>query len=195
MSKRKKYPLRIPKHARGIRVQDVRNGIGRSWWVRRWLSKLEDISLRGRFGSGRNYAASGQVVAFSIKDNLITAKVQGMRDDPYLVTIKFSKPAASVKRRIISEIREHPMWMAQMLADELPLELEECFRNLGAYLLPGGKLASGKYDVTFNCNCPDYLNPCKHTVAVLFVLIDELTRHPAKLLELRGFKLEELYES
>ena len=44
MSK-KRYPLRIPRFAAGIRAQEVRSGAMRSWWSRRWLESIEPMGL------------------------------------------------------------------------------------------------------------------------------------------------------
>ena len=66
MSK-KRYPVRVPRTAAGIRAQESRTGSGRSWWANEWTRRLEAMGLHGRFGRGRNYAASGQVVKATIK--------------------------------------------------------------------------------------------------------------------------------
>jgi uncharacterized Zn finger protein len=86
------------------------------------------------------------------------------------------------------------MPVARLLADHLPMEVEELFRREGCSLLPGGKLGPGLYDVTTKCSCPDYANPCKHSSAVLMILGEEISRRPQALLELRGIMMEELYD-
>ena len=48
--------------------------------------------------------------------------------------------------------------------------------------------------MTTACTCPDYANPCKHVLAALLVLGEEIARRPLTLLELRGVEEEELYE-
>ena len=47
MSK-KRYPVRIPRFAAGIRAQEMRSGGGRSWWGIRWMAALEEMGLKGR---------------------------------------------------------------------------------------------------------------------------------------------------
>ena len=83
---------------------------------------------------------------------------------------------------------------ARILADDLPAEVEGIFRRQGFDLFPGGKLGPGKYDMTSACSCPDYANPCKHVVAALLVLGEEIARRPATLLALRGIMLEDLVD-
>ena len=191
MSK-KRYPVRIPRSAAGIRAQETRGGSGRSWWSRRWLEILEGMGLGGRLGRGKNYAVTGQVVSMEIDGNAVIAKVVGTRPDPYEVTIDFRTPSDEARSRIVAKLKAEPMLVARLLVDELPLEVEELFRAEGFHLFPGGKLGPGRYDMTTKCSCPDYANPCKHTSAVLVILGEEIARRPATLLELRGIPMEEL---
>ena len=193
MSK-KRYPVRIPRYATGIRAQESRTGQGRSWWTKEWARRLEAMGLKGRLGRGKNYALSGQVVSMDIEGSRVTAKVQGSRENPYEVTIDFRTPEGAARTRLVKAIRGEPMLVARLIADDLPTEIGLLFRAEGYDLFPGGKLAPGKYDMTTKCSCPDYANPCKHTAAALLILGEEIARRPATLLELHGLDLEELYD-
>ena len=193
MSK-KRYPVRIPRFAGGIRAQESRAGAGRSWWHRRGMSVMESMGLGARLGRGRNYAVSGQVASLEIAGPHVAAHVVGTRPDPYLVTVDFRTPDGEERSRIVSRLRAEPMLVARLLADDLPTEIELFFRDEGFDLFPGGKLGPGRYDMTTHCSCPDYANPCKHSSAVLLLLGEEISRRPSTLLELRGIALEELYE-
>ena len=194
MGSRKKYPIRIPRFAAGIRAQESRSGSGRSWWSRRWRQIMESMGLGARLGRGRNYAVSGQVVSLKIAGPHIEAEIVGTRPDPYTVTIDFRAPEGAARERIVERLRAEPITVARLLADDLPTEVETFFRDEGFDLFPGGKLGPGRYDMTTKCTCPDYANPCKHSSAVLLLLGEEVTRRPATLLEFRGIPLEELYE-
>ncbi len=191
MSK-KRYPVRIPRFAAGIRAQEMRSGGGRSWWGMRWMAALEEMGLKGRLGRARNYAVGGQVVSVEVAGGDILAKVVGTRPDPYEVKLVFRRPEGACRRRIIDKIRAEPMLVARILANDLPMEVAEIFSKEGFDLFPGKKLAPGKYDMTSSCSCPDWANPCKHVTAVLLVLGEEVSRRPAMLLELRGIGEEDL---
>ena len=189
---RKRYPVRIPRYAAGIRAQESRTGSGRSWWAKEWARRLEAMGLKGRLGRGKNYALSGQVMAMEIEGSRVIAKVQGTRADPYAVTVDFRAPEGVARERLVRAIRGEPMLVARLLADDLPTEIGLLFRAEGYDLFPGGKLGPGRYDMTTKCSCPDYANPCKHAAAALLILGEEIARRPMTLLELRSITMEDL---
>ena len=193
MSK-KKYPVRIPRYAAGIRAQESRSGGARTWWARRWLEVLERMGLGARLGRGKHYAVSGQVTGMRIEGPHVEAQVVGTRQDPYRVTIDFRVPEGAAREAIVARIKGEPMIAARLIADDMPTEVEQAFRDCGIDFFPGGKLAPGVYDMTTACSCPDYANPCKHVSAVLLILGEEIARRPMTLLELRGIAEEDLYE-
>ena len=193
MSK-KHYPVRIPRYAAGIRAQESRSGGARTWWARRWVEVLERMGLGARLGRGKHYAVSGQVTGMRIEGPHVEAQVVGTRQDPYRVTIDFRVPEGAAREAIVSRIKGEPMLAARLIADDMPTEVEQAFRDCGLDFFPGGKLAPGVYDMTTACSCPDYANPCKHVSAVLLILGEEIARRPMTLLELRGIGEEELYE-
>lgn len=191
MSK-KRYPIRIPRSASGIRAQESRAGAGRSWWSKRWMETLERMGLGARLGRGKNYALSGQIVEMKLEGPHVAATVVGSRPDPYEVTVDFRVPDDAAHGRIVAKLRAEPMLIARLLVDDLPLEVEQIFKAEGCDLFPGGKLGPRLYDMTTKCSCPDYANPCKHSSAVLLILGEEISRRPLTLVELRGITVEEL---
>lgn len=193
MSK-KHYPVRIPRYAAGIRAQESRSGGARTWWARRWLEVLERMGLGARLGRGKHYAVSGQVTGMRFEGPHVEAQVVGTRPDPYRVTIDFRVPEGAAREAIVSRIKGEPMIAARLIADDMPTEVEQAFRDCGLDFFPGGKLAPGVYDMTTACSCPDYANPCKHVSAVLLILGEEIARRPMTLLELRGIAEEDIYE-
>lgn len=194
MSK-KRYPLRVARTAHGIRAQDLRTLVRSAWWARRWIGALEAMRLGPRLGRGRQYAVAGQVTDLMLEGAHVEAKVMGSRHDPYKITLDFT----SVKDDVVAnQLKEEPMLMARLLTDDLPIEIEEMMRVVGVPLClksePLGKTPEGKpiFDVKMKCSCPDWARPCKHIVAVLLLLGEEIAHHPSTLLSLRGIDIDEM---
>ncbi len=77
--------------------------------------------------------------------------------------------------------------MAQLIAGEVPPELEAVFESAGVTLLP-----HRWSDLRAACSCPDGENPCKHIAAVLYVFADRLDDDPWILLSWRGRSRDQL---
>lgn len=194
MSKKKRYPPRMPVFAAGFKYPDLRAGTLRTWWGGRWREEVASKDLAGRYSRGRAYAIHGQMTAFSIAGNVVSAKVQGARADAYEVGLVFKRPEGAKREKLISAIRAKPAIVARLAARDMPMELESIFRETGCSLFPGGRTEDGSYDVTVSCSCPDYAAVCKHSFAVLLALGEEISAHPALALSLRGLSLDELCE-
>ena len=194
----KHYPLRVTRNAFGIRAQDLRTLARGTWWARRWIAALEAMRLGARFGRGRQYAVSGQVTDLVAEGSHVSASVVGSRPEPYRVTLDFTAAEGAARERIAEAIRSQPMTLGRLLAGDLPVEAVELFRAEGIPLFPQaeprGKTPEGKmiWDVVMRCSCPDWSRPCKHMVAVLLLLGEEVARRPATLLALRGVDVESL---
>ncbi|MBR1871465.1 MAG: SWIM zinc finger family protein [Kiritimatiellae bacterium] len=188
MAGKKNYPARIARAALGLRAQSVRTV--KTWWTRRWLQSLEDMRLGARLGRGRTYAADGQVVELTRGelDGEVRAQVVGSRPEPYIATLHFSQGNERAREEIASAISSEPMLLGRLLTGDLPLEIAEMFRTRDLPLFPAGG-TKGNYDVTMKCTCPDWSRPCKHIVAVLLLLGEEISRYPMTLLNLRGIDL------
>ena len=192
------YPLRVTRSAFGIRAQDLRTLARGTWWARRWIAALEAMRLGARFGRGRQYAVSGQVTDLVAEGAHVSASVVGSRPEPYRVTLDFTAAEGAARERIAGAIRSEPMTLGRLLAGDLPVEVGELFRAEGIPLFPQaeprGKTPEGRriWDVSMRCSCPDWSRPCKHMVAVLLLLGEEVARRPATLLALRGVDVEDL---
>ena len=192
---RKRYPLRVARTAHGIRAQDLRTLVRTAWWARRWIGALEAMRLGARLGRGRQYAVSGQVTDLVLEGPHVEASVTGSRPEPYRVELDFT---AVRDDGVAKRLLEEPMLLARLLTDDLPTEIEDLLRRADVPLFPRseplGKTPEGKpvYDVKMSCTCPDWARPCKHVVAVLLLLGEEIARRPSSLLALRGVDVDEL---
>ena len=193
----KRYPLRVARGAHGIRAQDLRTLARKDWWARRWIASLEAMRLGPRFGRGRQYATDGQVTELVLDGPHVEATVVGSRESPYRLTLDFTGATGEVRERIASAIAAEPMLLGRLLTDDLPTEIETLFRAEGLPLFPQAaplNWDNGRpvYDVKMHCSCPDWARPCKHLVAALLLLGEEVAQRPSTLLSLRGIDLEDL---
>src|SRR5579871_6240783 len=152
------YPRSRPRAARGgIKSQSKRGQFGASWWAKRWIAVLESFQIGARLGRGRSYARSGQVLGIDITEGRVTAAVQGSRPRPYDVEIQVKRLSAGQWDRLAETLAGQALFVAKLLAGEMPSDIETVFEEAGLSLFPE-KLG----DLKTSCSCPDYSNPCKH---------------------------------
>ena len=140
-----------------------------------------------RLGRGRLYARQGQVLELEIGEGFVTAQVQGSRDAPYLVRMRFSMLSSTDWKKVTKELAADPVLGPALASGQMPEGVEEVFERLGLSLFPR---ANG--DLKSACSCPDPANPCKHVAAVYYLLGEEIDRDPYVLFRLRGMEKSDL---
>ena len=97
-------------------------------------------------------------------------------------------PSATAQwQTVIDGLAERAIFSAQLLAGEMPREIEEAFSAVGLSLFP----ARGN-ELTTNCTCPDWANPCKHVAATHYILGEQFDEDPFLLFRLRGRSQEQI---
>jgi uncharacterized Zn finger protein len=127
------------------------------------------------------------VLSIDIAKGVVTAKVQGSRPKPYDVTIKVKVLAPAEWQQLLQALSGQALYAAKLLAGEMPHDIEHVFEEARLSLFPQ-KLQ----DLTTECSCPDWSNPCKHIAAVYYLLGEEFDRDPFLLFQLRGLGRDEL---
>jgi uncharacterized Zn finger protein len=184
------FPPSVPRQAKGgIRAQSKRGGFGESWWAKRWIAVLESFDIGARLQRGRRYARQGQVLSIKVEKGLIKARVQGSRPTPYDITIKVKALKPPEWKKVATILSAQALFAAKLLAGEMPQEIEQVFGKAGLSLFPG----AGR-DLTTDCSCPDWSNPCKHIAAVYYLLGEEFDRDPFLIFKMRGMSREEFLE-
>ncbi len=146
----------------GIRAQTQRGKFGATWWAGRWLAALEQLVDPGRLARGRSYARSGQVTKLDVGRDGVDARVQGSRPQPYRVSIRFRRLPDDAWDAVAEVMAGQALFAARLLAGEMPEQIEDAFRDAGFALFP-----EKEADLTTDCTCPDWANPCKHVARVL----------------------------
>ena len=79
------------------------------------------------------------------------------------------------------------LFLARLLAGEMPREIEDAFAATGLSLFP-----ATADDLATDCSCPDWENPCKHVAAVYYLLAEAFDRDPFLIFAWRGRPRERL---
>jgi uncharacterized Zn finger protein len=103
------------------------------------------------------------------------------------VTIQVKTLTAKQWDQLLQTLSRQALFVAKLLAGEMPPDIEEVFTEAGLSLFPE---ESG--DLLTDCSCPDWSNPCKHVAAVYYLLGEEFDRDPFLLFRLRGLDRTEL---
>jgi len=151
------------------------------WWVQRWNDLLNSYRFKKRLERGRKYAKEGNILSIEFTSSEVVAKVQGTAPEPYELSISIDPFTDEDWDYVVSTLAEEAIYSAQLLAGEMPHNIEQVFTANGLSLFPF-TLA----DVHSQCTCPDPKNPCKHIAAVYYELGDRFSEDPFVLFQLRG---------
>ena len=148
---------------------------------------LERVVNSGRLNRGRTYARAGQVLSLDEVGGVVKARVQGTRPQPYKVTIKLKPLSDRQWDKVIDALSGQALFAAQLLAGEMPQEIDAVFAAAGSSLFPA---TEGELET--ECSCPDWANPCKHVAATHYILAEQLDEDPFLLFRLRGRTQEQV---
>ncbi len=170
----------------GIKSKSKRGEFVKSWWATRWIKAMERVMDSGRLQRGRTYARKGQVLSLEEHQGKISAKVQGSQRTPYKISIELTPLSARDWEKVLAALAERPFFVAQLLAGEMPQEIEEAFQAARLDLFPGRR------ELKQACNCPDSASVCKHLAATHYILAERFDEDPFLLFRLRGKTQEEI---
>jgi uncharacterized Zn finger protein len=179
-------PVPVPD---GIRARSTRGAIGTTWWSQRFLEVLESFGMGPRLARGKSYARKGQVISMDVAAGQVTAVVQGSQARPYRVLIGVAELSDTDWDVAEGELVGRAVFLAKLLAGEMPDEVEEAFAACSLSLFP-----ASPDDLDTACSCPDWANPCKHVAAVYYLLAEAFDDDPFLIFAWRGRGREALLE-
>jgi uncharacterized Zn finger protein len=186
-----RFEASTPREAKnGIKAKSRKGAIGETWWSKRFIALLESFQMGARLTRGMRYARSGQVMELEVEAGVVTSEVQGSRPAPYRVRIELAPLDALDWARVERALAERALFLAELLAGQMPQSIEEAFSVCGLSLFPGkvGELVT-------SCSCPDWANPCKHIAATYYILAERFDEDPFQIFAWRGRTREALVES
>ncbi len=198
MARRKNYyddyfyftPTRAIEAKDGIKARSQRGAFVKNWWAQRWITALERLVDSGRLSRSRSYARKGQVLSIEETKDGIAARVQGSMRTPYKIKIQISPLTNAEWDKVIDALSEQAIFTAQLLAGEMPQEIEQAFEKAKVSLFP-----STRSDLRTDCSCPDPANPCKHIAATHYILGERFDEDPFLIFRLRGRTQEQVMQA
>jgi uncharacterized Zn finger protein len=175
----------------GIRAQTKSRKVGKNWWTKRWMAVLENHYMGAELPRGRAYAQAGQVLNLTIEQGEVNADVQGSTKKPYQVRVRFKAVPAAAWDKLARTLASKAVYAAKLLSGQMPEFIEEAFKEMDIPLFP-----SAMGDLQTTCSCPNTTNsPCKHVIAVYYLLAEEFDRDPVLFMKLRGLDRRKLVDS
>jgi uncharacterized Zn finger protein len=171
----------------GIKARSKRGSFAKNWWATRWINSLEKLVDPGRLRRGRTYARKGQVLSIEETKSGLAARVQGSRRRAYKVSLDIDHLTDGQWEQVTDALAEQAIFTAQLLAGEMPDNIEEAFQAAGVSLFPETEV-----ELMTECSCPDWANPCKHVAAVHYILGEQFDEDPFMIFRLRGRTQEQI---
>jgi len=151
------------------------------WWVQRWIDLLNSYRFKKRLERARKYAKEGNVLSIEFEGPQVLARVQGTEPEPYQVSLSIDPFTEEDWGYVVETLAQEAIYSAQLLAGEMPENIEQVFTANGLSLFP-----FTLSDIHSKCSCPDPKNPCKHIGAIYYQLGDRFSEDPFVLFQLRG---------
>lgn len=169
----------------------------KTWWGQRFIAALEDFTDSGRLQRGRSYSTDNRIKQWLLKEGKVEAKLRGninpyfgvYKEPTYKISVQMTHLSAAQWQKIIQKLTQRASFIARLLLNEIPENIENVFADLGVHLLP-----NDYRDFKVACDCPDYEVPCKHIAGVCYRLAGQLDQDPFLLFEMRGLAPEKLLQ-
>ncbi|MCE9619493.1 MAG: SWIM zinc finger family protein [Planctomycetes bacterium] len=158
------------------------------WTARTFVQSVQEKASLGAQVLGMEYALSGQAASFSVDTGAVEALVQGRAFKPYTVRISLKHLTPEQWAEVVQLMAKEAVFAAKLLVGEMPIDIEEVFEEREVQLLP-----RGWKDLKVECDCGEK-NPCKHIVAVTYLLVERIEVDPLVLFALRGLPGTKLLE-
>jgi uncharacterized Zn finger protein len=157
-------------------------------WSRRWQMWLKHLGLDITSDGG---VRGCRVKRMEVSPGLIQAQVQDRELGAAAVEIRLPVLDDAQWERIISALGSQAIYAAQLLAGNMPPEIESMFAEAGASLLP-----ESLDELRQTCSaCPPGAKPCRPLSAVYWQLGEMLGEDPWLLLRLRGRDRQQVLSS
>jgi uncharacterized Zn finger protein len=150
-------------------------------WARRWRTWLRTLGLAG------GERTTSRVKRLEVQHGRVVAQVQERNGQSCDVEIRFAPWSDEEWQRVVDALSSQALFAAQLLAGDLPPDLERTVAAAGVQLLP-----TRLDEIEHDCTCSidprpiDSRKVCDHVIAVYAALGEVLPEDPWLLFRLRG---------
>ncbi len=160
----------------------VGNGGSSAWWSRRWMEMLTRLGMNTDLAQARQTLRGCRVQRLEVLVGEISARVRDRELGDCPVTIRSAPLSDEQWEAVLDALSSQALFTAQLLAGDMPPEIEDVFAQAGAALLPPN-VESLQHECGC-CNHPDRL--CRPLLATYLALGEMLSEDPWLLFRLRG---------
>jgi uncharacterized Zn finger protein len=171
-----------------VRAVSRRGDIGSTWWGQQWVAAMLRLG-DARLDRGKSYARNGKVRDLTIQHGIAFSYVQGHYSKPYQTSVELKTFTDKEWEKALDALAGQAIYAAKLLAGEMPGDIEGVFQGIGLSLFP-----RSRKDISFDCSCPDWGDPCKHAAAVYYLVAEQLDVDPFILFHLRGYTRERVLD-
>ena len=172
--------------------------ISKTWWGEKFLGALTQFIDPGRLSRGKAYSKPGRLLKYELLGGTVIAKVRGnariyfgpYKKSKYQVFLQLKTFTSEQWAKVLSNIVQNAGWVAKLMLDEMPEDIEEAFMSVGINLLP-----EYEDELLMECTCPDWEPLCKHIAGVYFKTATIIDSDPLLLFGLRGLSYEDLHKN
>ena len=155
-----------------------------------WESAIAPEAL----AAGLEYAKSGQIVDLEIRAGVVSAHVQGTLPKPYAVELHMPVLTQEQWERAIKIMSGEAVYVAKLLAGEVPAAIHERLQQGGLNLLPTSVDALSAKCTCAAANSPATAARCKHIACVVYVAAERLSKAPLVAFTMLGMTSDALLE-
>lgn len=169
--------------------------VGKVWWGRRFLERLQAHTVTGRLARGKHQPNGRRITDWRITGRRVAATGSsrsgryygGTEAQVFQSALEFPPIPSTAWDEVIHHIGGRAGLLSQLLLGEMPSAIEEPLAELGLSLLPQSIQELGP-----QCSCHERDLPCTHLASLCRLLADRLDRDPFLLFELRGLPRSDL---
>lgn len=170
-------------------VNSVTHGATNSaWWLHRWTKFLQQIGVDVSPAALRGL----RVKRLEIQPGVVQAQVVERENGAIHVEVTFPVLTDEQWAFIIDELGSQAIFVAQLLAGDMPAEIEQLFAKAGSWLLPADADALDHRCASAGEVLAPVQTPCRALNAVYAQLGEMVAEDPWLLLRLRGLDRQQV---